>query len=249
MSFNPARPNNLALLPPELPPIDSEVNSVLLKARVALAELKGACGQIPNPLLLTAPLVIRESVASSNIENINTTLEEVLQGQLFPEGERRTPDKEVLRYREALYLGNKMMRESALSSRTILAIQEALTSGKQSGYRRTQNKIINSATGETLYTPPAANELPVLISNWEKYANDKAVVVDPLIRAAVCHYQFESIHPFGDGNGRTGRILMVLQLVQDGVIDMPVLYISGYIKKNRPEYYRLLRAINAGGSW
>lgn len=249
MSFNPTNPHNLTLLPPQKLIKNEDFSDILLKARVELAELKGACGQIPNPLLLTSPAMMRESVASSNIENINTTLVEVLQGQLFPEIEQRTPDKEVLRYREALLWGFINIEKYSLSTRVILGVQKNLIPANNNEYRRVQNKIINSATGETLYTPPASNEIPNLIGNWENYVNDQDQTLDPLIKAAIAHYQFESIHPFGDGNGRTGRILMVLQLVKDGLLSLPVLYISGYINKNRPEYYRLLREVTIKNNW
>src|SRR3989344_4965665 len=117
MSFDPTYPHNLALLPPKKLIKNEDFSDILLRARVELAELKGACGQIPNPLLLTSPAMIRESVASSNIENINTTLVEVLQGQLFPDVEQRSPDKEVLRYREALFMGFKKIEQYSLSTR------------------------------------------------------------------------------------------------------------------------------------
>lgn len=249
MSFNLLYPHNLALLPPEKPVKNDDFSAILLKARVELAELKGACGQIPNPLLLTSPAMIRESVASSNIENINTTLVEVLQGQLFPEAEQRAPDKEVLRYSDALFWGFNNIEKFSLSTRVILGIQKRLIPGGHGEYRRGQNKIVNSSTGEILYTPPPAKEISKLVGNWENYANDNTQVVDPLIKAAIAHYQFESIHPFNDGNGRTGRILMVLQLVRDGLLTLPVLYISGYINRNRPDYYRLLREVTTKDSW
>jgi len=249
MAFDPTYPHPLAPLPPSTVLTNAEFSDLLLKARVALAELKGACLQIPNPLLLTSPAAIRESVASSNIENINTTLVEVLQWQLFPEAEQRQPDKEVLRYREALYWGFEHLKRFPISSRLILGIQEKLIPEGSGAYRREQNQIVNMATRESRYTPPPAQTIPDLISNWEAYVNNKDQELDPLIRAIVAHYQFEAIHPFRDGNGRTGRILMVLQLIQEELLTLPVLYISGYINKHRTEYYRTLLEVTSDGKW
>lgn len=249
MSYDPTYPHNLSPLPPQGSLRNGEFSEFLLKSRVELAELKGACGQIPNPMLLISPAIIRESLASSNIENINTTLIDVLQGQLFPEAEQRVPDKEVLRYREALFWGYTNIGKHALSTRTVLGVQKKLIPESHGAYRRVPNRIINSSTGEILYTPPPANDVPNLMGNWEVYVNDGPQDIDPLIRAAIAHYQFESIHPFEDGNGRTGRILMVLQLIMDGLLTLPVLYISGYINKNRSKYYRLLHDVTANDNW
>jgi Fic family protein len=250
MSFDPTYPHQLAALPPSAAITNKDFGDLLLNARVELAELKGACGQIPNPLLLIAPVIIRESVASSNIENINTTLADVLQWQLFPEAEQRPPDKEVLRYREAMNWGFNNFGKYALSSRLITGIQARLIPDGNGGtYRREQNQIANLASRESLYTPPIASDIPTLIGNWEKYVNATNEPVDPLIRAAIAHYQFEAIHPFRDGNGRTGRILMVLQLIQSSLLQFPVLYISGYINQRRSEYYRRLLGVTADGKW
>ncbi|HUH98324.1 MAG TPA: Fic family protein [Anaerolineales bacterium] len=249
MSFDPTYPHQLALLPPEKAVANTDFGDLLINARVELGELKGACGQIPNPLLLMAPAIIRESVASSKIENVNTTLADVLQWQLFPEAERRPPDKEVLRYHEAMNWGIENMKKVALSSRTITGIQAHLIPESNGQYRREQNQIVNLAGREVLYTPPIASEIPRLIGNWENYVNSDDKSVDPLARAIIAHYQFEAIHPFRDGNGRTGRILMVLQLIQSGLLQFPVLYISGYINLHRSEYYSALRSVTKDQNW
>ena len=249
MSFDAIVPHKLDLLPPQTRFVNASFHDLLLKARVELAELKGACTQIPNPLLLTAPAAMRESVASSNIENINTTLAEVLQWQLFPEIEQRSPDKEVLRYREAMFWGYHQLKGFPLSTRMITGIQSRLLPQGNGAYRREQNQIVNNLTRDVLYTPPPAQDIQNLIANWEAYVNSDETETDPLIRAIISHYQFEAIHPFRDGNGRTGRILLVLQLIQSGLLSMPVLYISGYINKNRSDYYRLLLAVTTKGDW
>jgi Fic family protein len=248
MSFDPTYPIQLDLLPPQKPIKNEDFSDILLKARVELAELKGASSQIPNPLLLTAPLLIRESVESSGIENINTTVANVLENQLLPEDEQNKPDKEVLQYREALYWGMQNLGDLSLSNRMILGIHKKLLKKEGGAYRTTQNHIVNSKTGEILFTPPVQSQISSLVGNWEKYVNEDKDL-DPLIRAAIAHQQFESIHPFDDGNGRTGRILMVLQLVRDQILELPILFISGYINKNRNEYYRLLRDVSMSNNW
>lgn len=249
MSFDPTYPHRLAPLPPQTAIANTDFGDLLIKTRVELAELKGACGQIPNPLLLMSPAIIRESVASSNIENINTTLADVLQWQLFPEAEQRQPDKEVLRYREAMQWGFENAEKYALSSRLITGIQKHLIPDGNGQYRREQNQIANLSNRESLYTPPIANDIPSLIGNWENYANALDESLDPLIRVIICHYQFEAIHPFRDGNGRTGRILIILQLIQQGLLQFPVLYISGYINQRRSDYYQHLLAVTKDQDW
>jgi Fic family protein len=249
MSFNPIYPHSLASLPPQKSISNTDFSNLLIKARVEMAELKGMCGQIPNPLLLMSPAIIRESVASSNIENINTTLADVLQWQLFSEAEQRQPDKEVLRYRESMNWGFKNLEKYALSSRLITGIQSRLMPDGNGQYRREQNQIANLASRESLYTPPIASDISNLIGNWENYANHLDESLDPLIRVIISHYQFEAIHPFRDGNGRTGRILMILQLIQYGLLQFPVLYISGYINQYRSDYYHHLLAVTKEQNW
>jgi Fic family protein len=249
MSFDPTYPHRLAPLPPAKTIFNSDFGDLLINARVELAELKGACGQIPNPLLLMSPAIIRESVASSNIENINTTLADVLQWQLFPEAEQRLPDKEVLRYREAMHWGFENAEKYALSSRLITGIQKRLIPDGNGQYRREQNQIANLSSRESLYTPPIASDIPNLMSNWENYVNAADQSLDPLIRVIISHYQFEAIHPFRDGNGRAGRILMILHLIQCGLLQFPVLYISGYINQHRSEYYHHLLAVTKDQNW
>ncbi|MEX1139141.1 MAG: Fic family protein [Bacteroidota bacterium] len=249
MKFDPTRPFDLPLLPPELNFKHERFVDVLLKTRTELGELNGYSYSLPKPMLLLSPAVIKESVASSNIENINTTVEKALQAQLFPEVEQKEPDKEVLRYRDAVLWGFESLKKIPVSTRLILGIQKRLLPDGNSGYRKTQNQIMNTGTGEVVYTPPPANELPRLLSNWETFVNKADDGIDPLVKAALAHYQFEAIHPFTDGNGRTGRILIVLQLIQEKLLSLPILYVSGYINKNRSEYYRLLQKVRTDGGW
>jgi Fic family protein len=249
MLNNPAHPHNLALLPPKTDFKSQVFTDLITKARVELAELKGFSYLMPNPMLLLSPAIIKESVASSEIENINTTVIKVLQYQLFPEAEQTEPDKEVLRYKNAVISGFRCLKKYAVSTRLILDVQNKLMPTAYEGYRKQQNQIINNSTKEALYTPPLPSQIPNLMSNWEKFVNQPSSEIDPLIRSAIAHYQFEAIHPFGDGNGRTGRILIVLQLVNEKVLSLPILYISGYINSNRSEYYKLLGEVTSEGNW
>ncbi len=250
MSFNPTYPYDLPLLPPKINWRNPLWVDLLLRARTELGELNGFSFAVPNAMLLLSPAILKESVASSSIENINTTLVEVLQNQLFPEAEQKGPDKEVLHYRNAVLWGFRNLDSLSLSTRLILGIKKHLLPDSHEDYRKQQNRIQNSTTGEVLYTPPLSTDLPKLMSNWENFVNEKgAEAVDPVVKCAVAHYQFEAIHPFNDGNGRTGRILMVLNLIQEGLLRLPILYISEYINKNRSDYYRLLRGVTTQGKW
>lgn len=241
-------PTKLKHLPPEINFINPECNKLLMDARVALAELKGYSFGMPNPLILLSPAILRESLVSSEIENIHTTMLEVLRNQLLPETEQKISDKEVLRYREAVLWGFDSLRKNPISSRTILGVHKNLIFNESGSFRKQQNAIYNPAKKKVIYMPPIASEISNLIANWEKFVNENKNF-DPLIKTAMAHYQFEAIHPFGDGNGRTGRILMVLQLIQDDILRWPILYISGYINDHRDEYYKLLRAITSKGDW
>lgn len=249
MSFNPIYPHDLALLPPKDSFDSKEITSLIIKARAELGELKGYAFAMPNPTLLLSPAIIKESLASSEIENINTTLIDVLNNQLFPEDEQQKPDKEVLRYRDAVFEGFTSLERHSLSTRTIQNVQSVLLPDKPKGFRQAQNGIKNTSTGRIVYTPPVSSKIPELMGNLETYINSGDNDLDPLIKCALMHYQFEAIHPFSDGNGRTGRILMVLHLVQSGVLAVPILYISGYINQHKSEYYRRLLEVTTAQKW
>lgn len=249
MLFSPTYPHDLNLLPPKVKFSDEKINKLLLKASRELAELKGYSSTIPNLVLLLSPAIIKESLASSKIENINTTIVNVLQNQLFPEIEQRSPDKEVLHYRDAVIDGFASVKKFVLSTRTINKIHQVLLPDNSTGYRTTQNGIKNTKTSQIIYTPPIVAKLPELMNNLETFMNDKREYLDPLIKCAILHYQFEAIHPFGDGNGRTGRILMVLYLAHTRILSHPILYISDYINANRNDYYRLLLEVTTKQNW
>jgi Fic family protein len=222
-------------------------NKLLIDTRTQIAILKGACYGMPNPELLLSPTVLREAIASSEIENIATTLADVLQAQLFSEAEQRPADKEVIRYNQALYNGLHELNSIPLGSRVITTVHDTLIPS-QKGYRQIQNQIINTKTQETIYTPPSSIMLPEYISDLEKFIHSD-IDIDPVVKTIISHYQFEAIHPFGDGNGRTGRILMVLCLINYELLDLPVLFISGYINSNKSEYYRALRDVTEKADW
>lgn len=246
--FNPIIPHDLALLPPSFDYKNSKFTELRVKARVELAELKAYSMDMPNQLILLAPTILKESLASSGVENINTTMLKVLENQLFPEHEQRHADKEVLRYKDAIIEGYENLAKYSLTTRTIINIHKTLLLKSAGQYRRNEVKIENSSIKETIYTPPISGKINDLISNLEYFINHDGDI-DPLIKAAILHYQFEAIHPFDDGNGRTGRILMVLFLLKKELLHFPTLYISGYILKNRPEYYRVLLGVTKDNNW
>jgi len=250
MTYDPKQPFDLAILPPAISTADLlnvEVVQLLIKARTSLGELNGTCRAIVNPYILLSIPLLQESVASSEIEGIHTTVEMALEDQVKAVAEQDPAGKEALRYREAINSGFNSLGEYSLSTRTILAIHEKLIPNSGGVFKQQQNQIAKGS--ETIYTPPIPSKVSDLISNWENYVHLEDETIDPLIRVAVGHYQFEAIHPFSDGNGRTGRILMVLQIVKDKLLDSPILYVSGYLNKHREEYYRLLSDVTINKNW
>jgi len=242
----------LKMLPPET---DLETISVLKKAASAhryLAELKGVSATIPNQSILINTLSLQEAKDSSAIENIITTHDDLFREEIFPEYELNAAAKEVSSYVSALKTGYSLVKSSGLlTSNQIIDIQAKMEKTR-SGFRKLPGtELRNEQTGETVYIPPQDPETIIsLMSNLENYINDNNLSdVDPLIKMAVIHYQFESIHPFYDGNGRTGRIINVLYLVLEDLLDIPVLYLSRYIVRNKSEYYRLLQKVRDESAW
>ncbi len=210
-----------------------------------LAELKGIAAAIPNQEILINTLGLQEAKDSSEIENIVTTHDELFKDDQAPESQLSVASKEVLSYRHALYAGHASVRETGLlTSNHLISIQRELERN-QAGFRKLPGTSLKDSTGKTIYTPPQDPQVIVeLMSDLELVINEQAVLpVDPLIKMALIHHQFESIHPFYDGNGRTGRILNVLYLVKEGLLDIPVLYLSRHIVRTKPDYYRLLQAV------
>ncbi len=216
-----------------------------------LAELKGVAASIPNQGILINTLGLQEAKDSSEIENIVTTHDELFKDDLLPESVDDSVAKEVLRYRQALRIGFEQVRETGLlTSNHILLIQAELERNN-AGYRKLPGTSLKSSQGEVVYTPPQdPKEIIRLMVELENFINDsESYLVDPLIKMALIHHQFESIHPFYDGNGRTGRIINVLYLVKEQLLNIPVLYLSNYIVRNKSEYYRLLQAVRDDDAW
>lgn len=238
-------------LPPLPPSADVESKPILKKwglARSALAELRLAGPLIPDPSVLVGAIPLLEAKDSSEIENIVTTNDALFREASLAEPGGDPAAKEAVRYRAALYYGLESIKGRPLSARTAIEICRLVTN-IDLDVRSVPVTLRNRHTGEVTYTPPQQPErLRSLLSNWEKYLHE-AADIDPLIRMSVLHYQFEAIHPFEDGNGRTGRILNILCLIQEGLLDLPTLYLSRYILRNRGEYYRLLERVTSHAEW
>lgn len=250
-TFNPEQPyNDLPDLPPPGDEIETrEILKKCIEARVALAELKQAAELIPNSAVLVNALPLLEARASSEIENIVTTTDKLFEFMDVAEDKADAATKEALRYRSALYEGTKMVQRKMLS--TDMAIQICSTvKGVELDLRSEGGTALkNRMSGETIYTPPVGQKLiQAKLDNWADFMHTRTDI-DPLIRLAIQHYQFEAIHPFADGNGRTGRILNILFLVEHGLLDLPILYLSRYIILNKAAYYRLLQKVTAEGAW
>jgi Fic family protein len=233
---------------------DLETKKVLKKivgANRALAELKGAARSIPNQAILINALALQEAKDSSEIENIVTTHDELYRASVHAANVSQAA-KEVQRYREALYRGFDLVtKHKLLLKRDIVEIQQVLENNNAGIRVQSGTMLKNDKTGEIVYMPPQNHEdIQRLMDNLEKYINDpKMDEYDPLVKMALIHYQFESIHPFYDGNGRTGRIINILYLMLQRLLDLPVLYLSSYIIKNKEDYYRLLNEVRTDNAW
>ncbi len=247
--FNPAMPyNDLPVLPPTVEIESKAVLRQCIKSRSALAGLKEAAELIPNPGMLINTLPILEAQASSEIENIMTTTDKLFQ-QMAAVDRADPATKEALRYRQALMKGFNELDAHPITTRTAQAICSQIRGVEMQVRRVPGTALVNAATGETIYTPPESESLiRDLLANWERFLHDEQDL-DPLLRLAIGHYQFEAIHPFSDGNGRTGRVLNSLFLVQEGLMTLPILYLSRYIIDNKSEYYRLLLEVTTHGQW
>ena len=218
----------------------SKILGALNEASRYLAELKGFANSIPNQYILINAITINEAKDSSAIENIVTTHDKIYK-VLTKSGFKDEAAKEVVNYRQAIWRGYEIIKEKGFINTNILVELQSMIEHNRAGIRKTPGtNLINSITGEIIYTPPQKEkEIRDLLKNLEDYINDDKDGIDPLVKMALIHYQFESIHPFYDGNGRTGRILNVLYLVLNNLLDSPILYLSNYINKNKTEYYRL----------
>jgi len=216
-----------------------------------LAELKGIAASIPNQGILINTLGLQEAKDSSEIENIVTTHDELFKDDAHPNAFTNAAAKEVLRYRQALRVGYEHVRHSGLlTTNNILEIQRELERNN-AGFRKLPGTALQDGTGETIYIPPQdPQEIIDLMGRLEHFMNNPDLFeVDPLIKMALIHHQFESIHPFYDGNGRTGRIINVLYLVKEGLLDIPVLYLSRHIVRTKANYYGLLQSVREKDTW
>ncbi|WP_432721270.1 Fic family protein [Jeongeupia wiesaeckerbachi] len=240
--------NDLPLLPPA---VELETKAVLKQAIAAnrvLANLRGLAAKIPNQGLLINSIVLQEARLSSEIESIVTTNDELYRAAADPDGKTDPHTKEVLRYREALYFGFRALRDRPLTTNLFIELVQFI---KQAGIgiRAIPGTALKNDLGEVIYTPPAGEAvIRDKLANLEQFihADDG---LDPLVKMAVMHYQFEAIHPFPDGNGRTGRILNLLYLVEQQLLDIPVLFLSRYIIANRADYYAGLRRVTEEQDW
>ena len=239
----------------KLPPLRETVETIEIlrqtnKSTAALAELKGIAKTIPNQAMLINAIVLQEAKDSSEIENIVTTQDELYKALTVNKTRISPQIREVVNYRKAIFLGFDLVkRQGFLKVNDIIGIQQELVDNT-AGIRSTPGTVLkNDLTGETVYTPPQDKaEILDLLTNFINHFNQKDDL-SPLINLAILHFQFESIHPFYDGNGRTGRILNILYLILNGLIDVPILYLSSYIIANKSEYYRLLNHTNQTGKW
>ena len=241
---------------PNLPPTDftesPEILRHLAKAARHLGELNGLCTSLPDPQLLINTIVLQESKDSSAIENIVTTQDELYKSAIEEETASHAA-KEVLSYRKALYIGLEKMniQKNLLLTNTMVEVVQTIKQNK-SGIRTAPGTALkNAINGEVIYTPPCCEDvLREKLAALEQFINDPEIsALDPLVKMAFIHYQFEAIQPFADGNGRTGRIINALYLVQQELLSQPVLYLSAYIIKYKAEYYQLLRGVTEKNNW
>ncbi len=253
-TYHPQQPYNaLPLMPPAVELETKRVLKACITARAAVAELNAAVRLIPNPGVLINSIPLLEAQASSEIENIVTTADQLFLFDGANEAEADPATKEALRYRTALWEGYQALRTRPLSTNTAVQICRVIK-GVDMDIRRTPGtRLTNHRTGEVLYTPPEGEGLlREKLTNWEGWMHGTLAGsedVDPLVRMAAAHYQFEAIHPFTDGNGRTGRVINLLYLVEQGLLDTPVLYLSRHILRHRAAYYAGLQSVTETGAW
>ena len=249
--FDPKRPyNELPDLPPPAEQIETkEILKHCIDARVALAELKQAAQLIPNSAVLVNALPLLEARASSEIENIVTTTDKLFEYVDIAEDKADPATKEALRYRTALFEGTKMVQRKMLTVDMAIQICSTIKGVELDIRAESGTTLKGRVSGEVVYTPPEGQKLlQAKLENLAAFMHDHTEV-DPLVRMAVQHYQFEAIHPFSDGNGRTGRVLNILFLVELGLLDSPILYLSRYIIQNKAAYYRLLLKVTQDHDW
>lgn len=251
MKYDPQKPyNNLPDLPPKA---DTETKIILKKiiaASRALSELKGAIKNLPNPMLFIDTINLQEAQASSAIENIITTQDELFQASVSDKKIENPATKEVIHYKDALWYGLEQIKKKPILTTNLFIVIMQIIKENDSGIRNLPGTQLKSpATGKVVYTPPEGEKIiRDKLKALEIFINTQDDI-DPLIKLALIHYQFEAIHPFFDGNGRTGRIILLLYLKLCGLMDIPALYLSSYILKNKNEYYINLRNVTEKNNW
>lgn len=250
MSYSPDKPHNY--LPPLPPEADIETPQVLnaaIRANRTLGELKGKSESLPNPSMLVNSIVLQEAKSSSEIENIVTTNDKLFTALSAEDSHVDPQTKEVLRYRQALWKGVGKLDDKSLSIELFIELMQTIKETDEGIRTEAGTVIANPNTRKIIYWPPDGEELiRNLLVNLEHYIHAEDGV-DPLIKMAVAHYQFEAIHPFEDGNGRTGRLINILYLMDKGLLNHPVLYLSDAIISRKQEYYKLLRGVTEKGEW
>ncbi|MGB5708436.1 MAG: Fic family protein [Arenicellales bacterium] len=248
--FDPAKPyNQLPILPPKAEIESKAILKKCVTARAALAELKQAGELIPNQAVLVNIIPILEARDSSEIENIVTTTDKLFQFAEQHENQADPATKEALRYRTALFQGHQTLKHRPLCTATAVEVCTTIKGIDMEIRRVPGTTLANEATGETIYTPPEGDaHLRDLLANWERFIHNHPDI-EPLVRMAVFHYQFEAIHPFTDGNGRTGRVLNLLFLIEQDLLKTPILYLSRYIIQNKSHYYQNLLEVTTKEAW
>ena len=250
--FEPTVPyNSLPPLPPKVNLLTPSIFKKTIEANRALAELKGFASLLPDQNILINSLVLKEAKDSSEVENIITTHDELYKAFSIKGNILNPALKEVLNYREAVWTGYNLIKERGfITTREIIRIQEVLEKNNAGIRTQSGTALRNAKTGEVIYTPPFGPDIiRKKLANLEVFMNTEDDGLDPLIKMALIHYQFEAIHPFYDGNGRTGRILNVLYLIFKGLLHQPILYLSNYIISNKNEYYQGLSRIRHENKW
>lgn len=249
MSYDPAKPfNTLPALPPAANLETVGILKACITARAALAELKQAGELLPNQELLINLLPILEAKDSSEIENIVTTTDKLFQYSKN-EAQADSATKEALRYRTSLRQGFAVLEKRPINTNAAVEVCSIIKGSPMAIRHGSGTQLANARTGQIAYTPPEGeNLLRDLLANWEQFLHAEDGF-DPLIKLAVAHYQFEAIHPFEDGNGRTGRVINILYLIEQGLLTLPILYLSRHILSTKTDYYRLLRSVTEHDDW
>jgi len=242
--------NALPLLPPRADIETKPIMRAAILANRALAALKNKADRLPNQDVLISSIALTEAKDSSAIENIFTTGDLLYKANITPESKLDPNTKEVISYNSALWLGMELIKKNPLSTNIFIRIVQQIKKNSASIRNTTGTRIVN-ANGEIIYTPPEGeNIIRDKLKNLEDFMYEKDFAeIDPIIKMAIMHYQFEAIHPFGDGNGRTGRIINILWLVQEGLLNRPILFLSKYFLNHRQDYYRFLNQITGNNAW